>query len=91
MSEFSENFLTKRTEETSNKILVELTLNGDVDKSLKTVFLAFKQENEILPGVSINQIYFKGYDINKIVHQKRKELVEGIQEDVTKLLEDLKQ
>ena len=81
MSELKDMFVTK-----DNKILIEISVNGDVDKVVKELYKAHKQQKQIMNGVTISQIFFEGHDINKIAYSKAKELVHNVQDGVTQLL-----
>lgn len=85
MSEFSDMFLEKD----ENKLLVELTLEGDREEQVRLIYTLLQTQSELIPGVKVKQIFFMGYDKDKIVHQKKVELVEHIKNEVEALLSEL--
>lgn len=72
--EVTTHFIEKK----GDKITIDLEVTGDPDAVIEKIMYSIRKESDIFDGAKVTQMFFKGQNIDTIVDNAKKKLIEQV-------------
>jgi Cu/Ag efflux pump CusA len=74
ISELTSHFVNQ----VGDKILIEIKIQNDPDEVIGRLMKSIRHGEELAPGITVEQVYFKGRSINDVVRTVKRQIIEEV-------------
>jgi Cu/Ag efflux pump CusA len=79
ISELASHFVNQ----VGDKILIEIKIQNDPDEVIGRLMKSIRHGEELAPGITVEQVYFKGRSIEDVVSTIKTKIVEQVTRTLT--------